>query len=173
MIRVEYIKRNNALRYATNREMKQAERLLAEQYILLKVAPETDFYQKQPSKFVYLGTEKRLKKRLVSFHYQNDMSLLSSQEEDITASVNDLIKDSMISYYAEKIGDLLVSARSDLKGGATFKNRIVERRHQMHDLIEAYNQYAPQKIRMADVVPSDLKAYWLGEEGAERYATQE
>lgn len=166
MLKVEYAKKANSLSYSSHREMKYAERLLAEQYIMMKVAPKTDYYIKHPSKFVYLGTDTRLKKRLADFHHHSELNLMASEEDEVNASVNKLINDSMVNYYTEKIGELIMSARNDLKNGRPYQMKLADMKQQMNELLDAYNTYAAHKVSVNDIIPPELKPYWLGEEAS-------
>jgi len=171
MIKVEYVKEANSLRYASHREMEHNERTMAEQYIMAEVAPKTDYYLKQPAKFVYLGRDERLEKRLASFHREIELKSSIRKEKEITASVNRLINDSMRNYYTEKIGELIMSARSELKNGWQYESRLANLKQQMTDLLNAYNIYADQKVTLHEIIPSELKPYWPGLEEARCYIT--
>ncbi len=159
MIKVEYVRNANSLRYSSHREMKNDERAMAEQYIMVKLAPKTNYYLSQSSNFVYLGKDVRLKKRLDSFHHKNEMRLLNSKEKAISASVKHLINDSMRNYYTEKIGELIMTARSEMKGGQQ-RVKLVSLKQQMNDLLNAYNIYTDRKVTLSDIIPSELKAHW-------------
>lgn len=169
MIKVEYVKKANSLRYASHREMKNDERAMAEQYIMVKLAPKTDYYLSHSSNFVYLGKDERLKKRLESFHHKNEMRLLNSKEKAITASVKRLINDSMRNYYTEKIGELIMTARSEMKDGQQQRVKLVSLKQQMNDLLNAYNIYADRKVTLSDIIPSELKAHWPDMEESDCY----
>ncbi len=169
MIKVEYVKKTNCLRYASHRVMENNERVMAEQYIMGKVAPKTDYSLKLSSMFVYLGTDKRLQKKLASFHRENDLKLLLRKEGEIAASVNNLINVSMRNYYTEKIGELIISARSELKAGRQYEPKLANLKQQMNDLLSAYNVYAEQKVTLNEIIPLELKSYWPGLEEARCY----
>jgi mevalonate kinase len=173
MIKVEYIKEANSLRYASHRKMENNERVIAEQYIMVKVAPKTDFYHKHPSKFVYLGTDERLKKKLANFHQEIKLTSSARKEREMTAAVNNLINDSMRNYYTEKIGELIMSARSELKDGRQYQSKLANLRQQMNDLLNAYNIYSDQKVTLNEIIPTELKPYWPGLEEARCYPSDE
>lgn len=162
MIKVEYVKKNNSLLYASHRDIGHNEREMAEQYIMAEVAPKTDFHRKRPSQFVYLGTDKRLEKRLVSFHQKNETELLTRNEKEIDESVKSLINNSMCNYYTEKIGDLIVFARNELKNNRQYEPHRANLKQQMNDLLNAYNFYADQKLTLNEIIPAELKPYWPG-----------
>jgi len=162
MIKVEYVKKANTLRYVSHREMVNDERVMAEQYIMVKVASKTDYYLKRPSTFVYLGTDKRLKQKLAGFRQKDELKSLIGKENEITASVNNLINDSMRNYYTEKIGELILSARREMNGGRQYEPKRASLKRQMNDLLNAYNVYSDQKVTLNEIIPSELKPYWPG-----------
>jgi hypothetical protein len=162
MIKVEYVRAANALRYASHREMHNDERAMAEQYIMVTVAPKTDYYRKHPSTFTYLGIDVRLPKRLATFQENNESESLRGKDDEITASVKCLISDSMRSYYAEKIGELIISARNVLKDGRQYEAELANLKRQMNELIKAYNLYTDQKVTLDGIIPVELKSCWPG-----------
>jgi hypothetical protein len=166
MIKVEYVKKANSLRYASHREMENDERVMAEQYIMVKVAPKTQYYVKRPSSFAYLGIDRRLKRRLAAFRRNDELKSEVGKENEITESVNSLINDSMRNYYTEKIGDLILSARREMSGGKQYESRRRSLKRQMNDLLSAYNVYADHKVTLDEIIPSELKPHWPGLEEA-------
>jgi hypothetical protein len=162
MIKVEYAKEANALRYASHREMANDERAKTEQYIMAAVAPKTEFHRKHPSMFVYLGADQRLKERLAHFQKKKELKESRRKEKEINASVHRLINASMRTYYTEKIGELIVSARSKLKHGRKSKAEFPGLNQQMTDLVKAYNVYADHQVTINEIIPSELKPYWTG-----------
>jgi hypothetical protein len=171
MIKVEYVKAANALRYASHRDMENDERVMAEQYIMAQMAPKTDYYLKHPSTFVYLGRDERLKKKLVTFHQENELKALLAKEKEITVSVNSLVNEAMRNYYAEKIGELIISARSELGDERQYESKLANLKRQMNELVNAYNIYADEKVTLYEIIPSELKPYWPGLEEARCYIT--
>lgn len=166
LIKVEYAKEGNFLRYASHREMERGERVIAEQYIMVEVAPKTDYFIKHPSMFAYLGIDKQLEKRLSAFHHNNDMKALARDEKEINETVNSLIAESMRDYYTGKIGELLMSMRSEMKGGWKYDTQFLDWKQQMSELLNAYNIYTDQKVTLDEVIPSELRPYWPGLEEA-------
>ncbi len=174
MARIEYHQNANSLRYATHRKIAFTERVIVEQYLLANFAPKTEYYQRQPAHFVYLGTDKQLMKALDTFHLQGASREL--QEKDVSDSVSSLISRSMQNYYFEQIGDTILNARRDLahdeagftderrgRTGFSFENTNAsrgKRKMKLQALVEAYNFYADQKIAMSEIIPSELKAYF-------------
>ncbi|MGH7596224.1 MAG: hypothetical protein ACREOI_07720 [bacterium] len=155
MVRVEYDKKANSLRYASHRRMASGERMVIEQYVLTSIAAKTDYYKRQSSRFIYLGVETQLIKNLNNFHYR----ATPEKEMDATASVKGLINQSMQNYYFEQIGDAIVAMRQELRNGAA-PARVAPFRRKMEELVEAYNHYAEQKISVAEVIPSELQTHF-------------
>ncbi len=156
MVRIEYNKEANALRYASHRGMTSGERMVIEQYVLTSIAAtRTDYYKRQPSRFTYLGVETQLIKNLDNFYFR----ATPAKEMDVMASVEDLINQSMQNYYFEQIGDAIVAMRQELRKGAA-PARVTSFRRKMEELVEAYNHYAEQKISVAEVIPSELQTHF-------------
>jgi hypothetical protein len=152
MVRIEYDKEANSLRYASHRRMTSGERMIIEQYVLTSIAAKTEYYKRQPSRFIYLGVETPLVKNLNNFHYR----ATPEKEMNVTASVEGLINQSMQNYYFEQIGDAIVAMRQELRNGAA-PSRVASFRRKMEELVEAYNHYAEQKISVAEVIPAELQ----------------
>ncbi|MDZ7288439.1 MAG: hypothetical protein ONB42_00725 [candidate division KSB1 bacterium] len=169
MIKVEYAQQVNTLRYASHREMENDERVMVEQYIMVEVAPKTDYYRKHPALFVYLGIDERLKKRLATFLPNEKSESLLGTEEEITVSVKRLINASMRNYYAEKIGELILFARSVLKEDRQHESKLANLKREMTELINAYNLYTDQKVTIDEIIPVELKSSWLGLTEARRH----
>src|SRR5574341_2090058 len=91
MVRVEYQKEANSLRYATHREMTLSERAIVDQYLLTNIALKPDYYKRQPGLFIYLGTDTQLTKDLNLFHLKNTLKSLTDKEKDVKDSVAGLI----------------------------------------------------------------------------------
>lgn len=155
MARVEYDKAANALRYATHRKITSGERMIVEQYLLMSVAPKTDYYKRNPSQFIYLGLEAKLLKYLDRFQLQNALE----KESDATASVEGLINQSMQNFYFEQIGDAILAMRRELREGLA-QTRVAPLRRKMEELVEAYNHYSDQHISIAEVIPSELQPHF-------------
>src|SRR5512145_1040334 len=94
MIKVEYAREANSLRYASHREMANDERALIELYIMAEVAPRTDYHLKHPSMFAYLGANRQLKEKLALFRQKNELKESRKKEREINASVHRLINQS-------------------------------------------------------------------------------
>ena len=64
MIKVEYVKPANTLRYASHREMESDERMTVEQYIMKQMSSKTQYFHKKTSVIAYLGMYKLLEIKL-------------------------------------------------------------------------------------------------------------
>jgi hypothetical protein len=155
MVRVEYDKEANSLRYASHRRITSEERMLVEHYLLTTVAMKTDYYKRHPSRFIYLGVEAQLVKAL----RKTTLNHLAEKEWDATTAVEGLINQSMQNYYFEKIGDAILAMRHELRKGAA-QARIAPFRRKMEELIKAYNHYSEQKISVPEVIPSELQPHF-------------
>lgn len=166
MIKVEYSKATNSLCYASHREMEYDESVMAAQYLMVQIAPQADSQFRFPAKLVYLGTDKRLEEKLINFQTKNESKLSRKEENKITESVNNLISISMRSYYTEKIGELIISLRNEVKEGRHDEWRLVNLRAQMQDLLRAYNVHSERKITLTEILPRELKSHWKNLEEA-------
>ncbi len=158
MVRVEYNKEANSLRYATHRKITFGERVIVEQYLLTNIALKTEYYKKQPALFIYLGIDKQLVKDLNLFHLKNTLKTLVDKEKDVKASVNNLINQSMLNFYFEKIGDTILAIREAIQENKG-DTELQELRQTLEELVEAYNLYTDEKINMEKVLPVELQTY--------------
>lgn len=158
MVRVEYNKEANSLRYATHRKVTFGERVIVEQYLLTNIALKTEYYKKQPALFIYLGVDAQLVKDLNLFHLKNTLKTLVDKEKDVKESVNNLINQSMLSFYFEKIGDTILALRKAIEFGEEDRG-LLEYRDKLEELVEAYNLYADEKIKVEKVLPRELQEH--------------
>lgn len=157
MARIEYHRAANALRYVTHRKMTFQERFLVEQHLLASFAQKTDYYERQPALFIYLGIDEQLALALDKFHSRESSQQVA--DEEVAASVGDLISRSMERYYFEQIGDTILEARRNAVAGVSglADEQRDRRRAKLEELVEAYNVYAGQRITLAEIVPTELK----------------
>ncbi len=158
MVRVEYNKEANSLRYTSHRQITYGERVIIEQYLLTNFALKTEYYRKNPALFIYLGVDKKLVKDLNMFHLKNTLKSLSEKEKDVKSSVDNLINQSMESFYFNKIGDKILEIRGDLANDLN-NETIQDHKLKLEELVEAYNQYTEDKIDVTQVVPADLQSH--------------
>ncbi|RMD93896.1 MAG: hypothetical protein D6814_15095 [Calditrichaeota bacterium] len=158
MVRVEFNKEANSLRYATHRKITFGERVIVEQYLLTNIALKTEYYKKQPALFIYLGIDKQLVKDLNLFHLKNTLKTLVDKEKNVKATVNNLINQSMLNFYFEKIGDTILAIREAIENKQS-DGVLQELKQTLEDLVDAYNLYTDEKINMQRVLPSELQAY--------------
>ena len=161
MVRVEYNSEANSLRYSSHRKITFGERVIVEQYLLTNVALKTDYYKKHPALFICLGVDASLVKDLNLFHLKNTLKFLVDKEKDVKASVNELINQSMVTYYFEQIGDTLLEIRQEVANGAVDEN-LRRLKTKVEELVKAYNVYSDQKLTVNQVVPSELQPYFGG-----------
>lgn len=159
MVRVEYNKDANSLRYASHRRIASGERMIVEQYLLISIATKTDYYKHEESQFICLGVEARLVKAFDLFHHNDTSQRLSENDKDVSVVVEGLINQSMQNYYFEQIGDAIVAMRREFRNGAA-PIRVTPFRQRMEKLVEAYNHYSEQKISFAEVIPSELHPHF-------------
>jgi hypothetical protein len=86
------------------------------------------------------------------------------KEKEVTVSVEELISRSMRNYYFEQIGDAILAMRQatpvgELRNGAA-QAEVAPLRRKVEELVKAYNQYAEQKISVAEVIPSELQSHF-------------
>lgn len=159
MVRVEYNREANSLRYSSHRKITFGERVIVEQYLLTNIALKTDYYKKYPALFICLGVDPALVKDLNLFHLKNTLKFLVDKEKDVKASVNELISQSMVSYYFEQIGDAILEIRREVANGAN-DGSLRKLKRKVEELIKAYNLYSDQKLTVTQVVPAELQNYF-------------
>jgi len=158
MARVEYDKEANSLRYAFHRQVKFQERAAVEQYILTAIAPKTEFYKKQPARFIYLGVDSQLANHLKMFHLKNSLKTSRRKEKKLDDSIHRLINQSMQSYYFDKIGDTILSIRRALENDRS-REKVISLKGELDELVKAYNLYSTQEIKIDEVIPEELQ--WI------------
>jgi hypothetical protein len=159
MVRVEYNHDANSLRYSSHRKVSFGERVIIEQYLLTNIALKTDYYKKQPALFIYLGVDSQLVKDLNRFHLKSTLKTLVDKEKDVKASVNDLINQSMLNFYFEKIGDMILSIRHEVECNPENDDILREYKRRLEELVDAYNLYAEEKINVQKVIPEELHKF--------------
>lgn len=166
LVRVEYSKEANSLKYSSHRDISFGERVVIEQYLLSNVALKTEFYNRHPAMFIFLGKDEKLTRDLNLFHLKNTLKSLAGREKEVNEKVGELINSSMSNYYFEQIGDTLLELRNNLKEKTEITSNgkdvvaIKETKEKMSELIRAYNMYADKKISLQHVVPVDLKNFF-------------
>jgi len=166
LVRVEYSKEANSLKYASHRDISFGERVVIEQYLLSNVALKTEFYNRHPALFIFLGKDEKLTRDLNLFHLKNSLKTLAGREKEVNEKVGELINTSMSNYYFEQIGETLLEFRNNLKQEAeAAENKkdvisVKQTKEKMGELIRAYNIYSDKKISLQNVVPVDLKEYF-------------
>lgn len=165
LVRVEYSKEANSLKYASHRDVSLSERVVIEQYLLSNIALKTDYYNRHPALFVYLGKDEKLVRDLNMFHLKNTLKFLADREKELKEKVDTLVSSSMSNYYFEQIGDTILELRKNLKqyqDGIESNDFTVvkETRAKIDKLIEAYNLHSGKQISIQNVVPSDLQEYF-------------
>jgi len=158
LVRVEYSKEANSLKYAAHRDISFGERVVVEQYLLSNIALKTEYYNRYPALFIFLGKDTKLLRDLNLFHLKNTIKLLAGRDKEVKQQVNGLIAKSMSNYYFEQIGDQILTLRR--KVGEEFDPKEYDEvKGRMDELIKAYNLYSDKKISIDDVIPIDLKEY--------------
>lgn len=162
MAKIEYQKVGNSLRYATHREITFDERFLIEQYLLANVAPKTEYYERQPGLFIYLGIDSRLVSDLKRFHSKGSLNSLAENENDVNTSVHGLIHEAMQTYYFERIGDTILQIRREIAQGKANQSqaRLNGLRIEMEELLKAYNIYSNTQLTLLQVIPAELRSYF-------------
>lgn len=158
MVQAEYLSESNSLKYACHRDMNFGERVAIEQYLLSNFALKTEYYNRHPAVFIFLGVDKRLIRELNLFHLKNTLNSIVSREKEVDDKVKMLIHDSLQNYYFEQIGDAILALRSEVNGNCR-SEVIVENQSKMAELLKAYNLHAGKNISLAEVIPDELKAY--------------
>ncbi len=166
LVKVEYSKEANSLKYSSHREISFGERVVIEQYLLTNIAIKTEFYNRYPALFIYLGKDEKLVRDLNLFHLKNTIKFLAGREKEVKEKVDELINSSMSNYYFERIGDMILELRKSLKFGQDKNDNdynimvVKETKEKMDKLIKAYNLYSDKKISIENVVPRDLMEYF-------------
>jgi len=158
LVKVEYNKEANSLKYLVHREININERIMVEQYILSHFALKTEYYRRRPALFMYLGVEKKLFRDLNLLHLKNTLKSLLDRDKKIKEQVKKLINQSLSNYYFEQIGDAILALRQEVNTNCRAEF-IDESRDKMAKLVEAYNLYSDRKVKLEEIIPQELKSY--------------
>jgi len=156
LVRVEYSKEANSLKYSSHREISFGERVVIEQYLLSNIALKTEYYNRYPALFIYLGKDQKLIKDLNLFHLKNTLKMMAGRDKEVKEQVNELVAKSMSNYYFEQIGDEILSLRRLMQSKSNSAG-FSKTQAKMKELIKAYNTYSERKITLDDVIPVDLR----------------
>ena len=159
MIQVQYQQEDNSLLYYSHRKLTFGERVIVEQYLLTNIAVKTDYYKKHPAILNYLGINNQLVKELNQFHLKNTIKNLKEKEQDVDDSVKNLIDRSMLNYYFEQIGNVILELRKIIKDPLP-SDEFMSYKTQLEELIDAYNLYSENKVSYRDVLPDELIPYF-------------
>lgn len=155
MVRVEYCKEANSLRYSSHRKISFGERVIIEQYLLTNFAIKTDYYKRYPALLIYLGINAKLVKELNLFHLKNTLKFLNKKDKHLQSSVRNLIEQSMSSYYFDQIGDTILEIRKVVKEPYQ-DEKINHYKNKLEELVDAYNTYSEKKVSFEQVLPKEL-----------------
>ncbi len=128
--------------------------------MLTNIAIKTEYYKKHPALLHYNGINSRLVKDLNQFHLKNTMTTLKEKEKKVTDSVQNLIDESLSSYYFEQIGSTILEIR-DAVAGTNGKHDLFQFGHKLRVLVDAYNSHAASKVEFRDIIPQELKSYFV------------
>lgn len=156
MVRVEYSKDANSLRYSTHRRVTYGERVIVEQYLLTKVAVKTDYYRRHPALLIYMGINNKLVKELNLFHLKNTLKFLNDKDKEVEDSVRSLIDQSMSTYYFEQIGDTILQIRALVDKNIS-DSELKAYGDKLERLVEAYNAFSERKVSFEEVLPKELR----------------
>lgn len=155
MIAVEYDEVENQLLYSSHRRIKSEERIAVESYILRDIAPRTRYFDRIPSKLMFLGIEQNLIVELKQFHKENSTTTAEPKTDEVDQVIKNLINSSLSNYYFEMIGNEIIELRKKLK---TNSNRqLINSEMKMVKLIEAYNWYSGKSLVLEDVIPKEIR----------------
>ena len=162
LVQAEYSQKTNTLKYSSHRIITLEERNVIEHYILTNFANKTDYYKRSPSIFIYKGKNLKLQREFNLLRLKNMLKVLEVREKRVKKKVDELINSSMSNYYFERIGDTLLEMRRQIKFNKKEKENLStleKTKHDIKELIDAYNNYSDKKISIEKAVPSDLKAF--------------
>ncbi len=162
LTKVEYSKTTNSINYISHRKVTLDEKSSVEQYILTNFAPKTEYYLRSPSLLRYIGVNTELKKEMKLLRLKKILKIMAIREQDVKQKVDELISNSLSTYYFERIGDTILEVRKKMKD-ETVDNltHLKQAKKNIEDLITAYNNYSDKKISLDKVLPKDLIGYFI------------
>jgi len=159
LVRVNYGTEANSIRYTTHRSLLSKERKIVEKYLLRKIAPRTEYYNRTPSILLYVGVEKQLIKELKYFRIKNGMKKALNHKVVIDNQVKELISLSLSNYYFEKVGDEIIKLRDLLKDNYCEFN-LENKLKRISVLLQAYNENSGQNINIKNVLPREVLTHY-------------
>lgn len=159
LVRVNYGKDTNSIRYTSHRSLLPDERKFVENYLLKEVAPKTEYYKRTPSILLYVGVEKKLMRNLQYFQVKDVMRKALNHKFLIDKQVKDLISHSLSIYYFEKVGDEIIKLRNLLEND--YDDIILEKMLNLISvLLHAYNENSGQNINIKNVLPKEALTHY-------------
>lgn len=155
MVGVEYKEVENQLLYSSHRRMKSDERIAVESYVLRDIAPKTKYFERIPSKLIFLGVEQNLIVELTQFRKENSAANAEPRADDVDQVVKNLINSSLSNYYFELIGNEIIELRKKLQTNNS--RQLINSEMKMAKLIEAYNWYSGKSLVLEDVIPKEIR----------------
>ncbi len=161
LIEVVYNHDLNMLRYETHRKPTPEEKKFVEIFLISKFAQDTDYFNETDSHLVFSGINPLLKMKLSQMEYESYLKASNSHGVDLKTQVSELVNSSLKNFYFERLGDSILELRKKVKKGNGEKEIIVEKlKHNILELIEAYNKYSDTKVTVDKAVPRDLLGYF-------------
>ncbi len=155
VIRVNYGKDTNSIRYTSHRSLLPDERKFVENYLLKEVASKTEYYKRTPSILLYAGVDEKLMRNLKYFQVKNVMKKALNHKFVIDKQVKELISNSLSNYYFEKVGDEIIKLRNLFKKNETDLN-LENMLNRISILLHAYNENSGQNINIKNVLPGEV-----------------
>ena len=156
MVQIEYSETDNLLHYTSHRRITDREREIIEQYIKNHVVSEIeDHANTDATSLNYAGIDAKLTYNLDQFHLEKSKTTREEpniNEAQVEKTVQDLIQSSMQKYYFEKIGEMLLSLRKAYESADDIQ--ISGIKHDLAQLVDAYNSYSNQKVDLTDILAS-------------------
>jgi hypothetical protein len=155
LVKTNYDTASNSIQYASHRALSKTERRLTERYVLQRLEKSTQYYERSPALLIYTGVEESLQKELGFYHLQGTIQTVLDRKEMIEQAVQELVHDSLASYYFDRLGDELLKLRQQLNGSSDpFEmDQILEN---IQVLLSAYNENSGQNLSLNQILPKEI-----------------
>ncbi|NOZ62965.1 MAG: hypothetical protein GXO74_15015 [Calditrichaeota bacterium] len=161
LIRAGYDRDLNVIRYETHRKPLPEEKKSVEVFLISKFALDTDYFQESSSSLIFNGVDGALEKNLAQMQFESYAKKLDSHYWELELKVSELVHGSLRKFYFEHLGDSILEFRKKVNKRNPDKEIVVEKlKHNILELIEAYNRYSETKVTVDKAVPRDLRDYF-------------
>ena len=154
LLRVQYNKDANSIRFVTHRSLKPDEKKVIEEFVLKRIK-EIDQSFSEPSMLFYLGVDDKLSADIRYYRLRGTIDKVLTKKQNIDQQVQDLIHSSLSTYYFEQLGVKILDLRKSI-GENAGNDEIDGQIYDIKTLLDAYNMNSGQRLELSQVLPKEV-----------------